>query len=81
MNLVINVAEVKKERKAEILYCVKVKKYKNGFLKKILKKELFTKKKDAELFYDEQDVGKHIVVELSVYTDLNEKSLKTKGDK
>lgn len=71
----------KKERKTEILYCVKVKKYSKGFLKKVLKKELFTKKKDAELFYDEQEVGKHIVVELSCYTDLNERTLKSKGDK
>lgn len=74
-------AEVKKERKVEVLYCVKVKKYKNGFLKKVLKKKLFTKKKDAELFYDEQELGKHIVIELSVYNDLNEKQLKSKGDK
>lgn len=71
----------KKERKTEILYCVKVKKYSKGFLKKVLKKELFTKKKDAELFYDEQELGKHIVVELSCYTDLNERTLKSKGDK
>lgn len=71
----------KKERKTEILYCVKVKKYSKGFLKKVLKKKLFTKKKDAELFYDEQELGKHIVVELSCYTDLNERTLKSKGDK
>lgn len=81
MNLVINVADIKKERKVEVLYCVKVKKYKNGFLKKVIEKKLFKKKKDAELFYDEQELGKHIVIELSVYNDLNEKSLKSKGDK
>lgn len=81
MNLVIDVAEVKKERKTEVLYCVKVKKYKNSFLKNVLKKELFTNKKDAELFYDEQELGKHIVIELSVYNDLNERTLKSKGDK
>lgn len=71
----------KKERKQEILYCVKVKKYSKGFLKKVLKKELFTKRKDAELFYDEQDVDKHIIIELSVYTDGNERTIKMKGDK
>ena len=81
MNLVINVSDTKKERKVEVLYCVKVKKYKNGFLKKVLKKELFIKKKDAEIFYDEQELGKHIIVELSCYTDLNERTLKSKGDK
>lgn len=81
MNLVINVADTKKEHKVEVLYCVKVKKYKNGFLKKVIDKKLFTKKKDAELFYDEQELGKHIVVEISLYIDGNEKSLKTKGDK
>ena len=77
----IDVNDKKKERKIEILYCVKVKKYSKGFLKKVLKKELFKNRKEAELFYDEQDVGKHIVVELSCYTDLNEKTIKMKGDK
>ena len=62
-------------------WAVKVKEWKNGFLIKVLDKKLFKDKKEAEKYYEQQEFGKHITVELSVYFDGNERSLKNKGEK
>ena len=62
-------------------YAVKTKKWKNGLIIKVLDKKLFKDKKDAEKYYEQQELGKHITVELSLYLDGNERSLKNKGDK
>ena len=62
-------------------YTVKTKKWKNGLLIKVLDKKLFKDKKEAEKYYEQQESGKHITVELSLYLDGNERSLKNKGDK
>ena len=62
-------------------WSVKVKKWKNWLLIKVLDKKLFKDKKEAEKYYDQQELGKHITVELSVYLDGNERSLKNKGEK
>ena len=62
-------------------WAVKVKKWKNGLLIKVLDKKLFKDKKEAEKYYEQQELGKHITVELSLYLDGNERSLKNKGDK
>ena len=62
-------------------YAVKTKKWKNGLLIKVLDKKLFKDKKDAEKYYDQQELGKHITVELSLYSDGNERNLKNKGEK
>ena len=52
-----------------------------SFLIKVLDKKLFKDKKEAEKYYEQQEFGKHITVELSVYFDGNERSLKNKGEK
>ena len=62
-------------------YAVKTKKWKNGLLIKVLDKKLFKDKKEAEKYYDQQELGKHITVELSLYSDGNERNLKNKGEK
>ena len=62
-------------------WSVKVKKWKNGLLIKVLDKKLFKDKKEAEKYYEQQELGKHITVELSLYLDGNERSLKNKGEK
>ena len=62
-------------------YAVKTKKWKNGFLIKVLDKKLFKDKKEAEKYYEQQELEKHITVELSLYLDGNERTLKNKGDK
>ena len=62
-------------------YAVKTKKWKNGLLIKVLDKKLFKDKKEAEKYYEQQELGKHITVELSLYSDGNERTLKNKGDK
>ena len=62
-------------------WAVKFKKWKNGFLIKVLDKKLFKDKKEAEKYYDQQELGKHITVELSLYSDGNERNLKNKGEK
>ena len=62
-------------------YAVKTKKWKNGLLIKVLDKKLFKDKKEAEKYYEQQEFGKHITVELSLYSDGNERNLKNKGDK
>ena len=62
-------------------YAVKTKKWKNGFLIKVLDKKLFKDKKEAEKYYEQQELSKHITVELSLYLDGNERILKNKGEK
>ena len=62
-------------------WAVKVKEWKNGFLIKVLDKKLFKDKKDAEKYYEQQELSKHITVELSLYSDGNERNLKNKGEK
>ena len=62
-------------------WSVKIKKWKNGLLIKVLDKKLFKDKKDAEKYYEQQELGKHTTVELSVYLDGNERTLKNKGEK
>ena len=62
-------------------WAVKIKKWKNGLLIKVLDKKLFKDKKEAEKYYEQQESGKHITIELSVYSDGNERTLKNKGDK
>ena len=62
-------------------YTVKTKKWKNGLLIKILDKKLFKNLSSAEKYYEQQELGKHITIELSVYSDGNERTLKNKGDK
>lgn len=62
-------------------WAVKIKKWKNGFLIKVLDKKLFKDKKEAEKYYEQQELGKHITVELSIYIDGNERNLKNKGEK
>ena len=62
-------------------WAVKTKKWKNGLLIKVLDKKLFKDKKEAEKYYEQQELGKHITVELSVYLDGNERTLKNKGEK
>ena len=46
-----------------------------------LDKKLFKDKKEAEKYYEQQELGKHITVELSIYIDGNERTLKNKGEK
>ena len=62
-------------------YAVKTKKWKNGLLIKILDKKLFKNLESAEKYYEQQELGKHITVELSLYLDGNERTLKNKGEK
>ena len=62
-------------------WAVKIKKWKNGLLIKILDKKLFKNLESAEKYYEQQELGKHITVELSLYLDGNERILKNKGDK
>ena len=62
-------------------YAVKTKKWKNGLLIKILYKKLFKDLNNAEKYYEQQELGKHITVELSLYLDGNERILKNKGEK
>lgn len=60
-----------------VLYCVKVQKWKDGFLKKTISKEFFKTLKEAELVYNGHD-EEGMKVQLSKYTDGNEKSIKEK---
>ena len=62
-------------------WAVKVKKWKNGLLIKILDKKLFKNLESAEKYYEQQELGKHIIVELSLYLDGNERTIKLKGEK
>ena len=62
-------------------WAVKIKKWKNGLVIKILDKKLFKNLESAEKYYEQQELGKHITVELSFYLDGNERTLKNKGEK
>ena len=62
-------------------YAVKTKKWKNGLLIKVLDKKLFKNLESAEKYYEQQELGKHITVELSLYLDGSERILKNKVEK
>ncbi len=61
------------------LYCVKVQKWKNGFLKKTISKEFFKTLKEAEIVYNGHD-EEGMKVQLSVYKDGNERQIKEKNN-
>lgn len=56
----------------------KLKKYKKGFVKKIISKDLFKKESDAERYYNGIEPKKNERVELSVYVNGRETWLKEK---
>lgn len=58
-------------------YCVKVQRWKNGLLKKTISKEFFKTLKEAELVFNGHD-EEGMKVQLSVYKDGNERTLKVK---
>ena len=62
-----------------VLYCVKVQKWKNGLLKKTVSKEFFKTLKEAELVYNGHD-EEGMKVQLSVYKDGNEHALREKNN-
>lgn len=59
------------------LYCVKVQKWKNGFLKKTISKEFFKTLKEAELVYNGHE-EEGMKIQLSKYVDGHEKAIKEK---
>jgi hypothetical protein len=59
------------------LYCVKVQRWKNGLLKKTVSKEFFKTLREAELVYNGHD-EEGMKVQLSVYRDGNERTIKVK---
>ena len=61
------------------LYCVKVQKWKDGFLKKTISKEFFKTLREAEIVYNGHE-EKGMKVQLSIYKDGNEKQLKEKNN-
>ena len=61
------------------LYCVKVQKWKDGFLKKTISKEFFKTLREAEIVYNGHE-EKGMKVQLSVYKDGNEKQIKEKSN-
>lgn len=61
------------------LYCVKVQKWKDGFLKKTISKEFFKTLKEAEIVYNGHE-EKGMKVQLSIYKDGNEKQIKEKNN-
>lgn len=62
-----------------VLYCVKVQKWKNGLLKKTVSKEFFKTLKEAEIVYNGHD-EEGMKVQLSVYKDGNERAIKEKNN-
>lgn len=63
--------------KPEISFCVKVQQWENGLLKKTIGKDFFKKESEAERFYNEcEQEGTR--VQLSIYVDGNERSIKEK---
>ena len=62
-------------------WAVKTKEWKNGFLVKVLDKKLFKNQKEAERYYNQQKLKECVTVELSIYLDGNERTIKSKGDK
>lgn len=67
------------KEKVEIIYCVKVQIWKKGYLRKTLSKDFFKKLPDAERYYNECEKP-GTVVQLSKYTDGNERELKRKNN-
>ena len=65
--------------KVVIIYCVKVQIWKKGYLRKTLSKDFFKKLPDAERYYNECEKP-GTVVQLSKYTDGNERELKRKNN-
>lgn len=65
------------KEKQEIQWCVKVSTWKNGFLQKMISKDLFSKEADAVRFYNECDV-EGTKVQLSKYIDGNEREIMNK---
>ena len=65
------------KEKQEIQWCVKVSIWKNGFLRKMISKDLFSKEVDAVRFYNECDV-EGTKVQLSKYIDGNEREVMNK---
>lgn len=61
------------------LYCVKVQKWKDGFLKKTISKEFFKTLREAEIVYNGHE-EKGMKVQLSIYKDGNEKQIKEKNN-
>lgn len=61
----------------EVLYCVKVQIWENGFLKKTLGRDFFKKEEDAIRFYNGCE-EENTVVQLSKYTDGNERQMNIK---
>ena len=65
------------KEKQEIQWCVKVSVWKNGFMRKMISKDLFSKEADAVRFYNECDV-EGTKVQLSKYIDGNEREVMNK---
>ena len=65
------------KEKQEIQWCVKVSTWKNGVLRKMISKDLFSKEADAVRFYNECDV-EGTKVQLSKYIDGNEREVMNK---
>lgn len=65
------------KEKQEIQWCVKVSTWKNGFMQKMISKDLFSKEADAVRFYNECDV-EGTKVQLSKYIDGNEREVMNK---
>lgn len=65
------------KEKQEIQWCVKVSTWKNGFLRNMISKDLFSKEADAVRFYNECDV-EGTKVQLSKYIDGNEREVMNK---
>ena len=61
------------------LYCVKVQKWKDGFLKKTISKEFFKTLREAEIVYNGHE-EKGMKIQLSIYKDGNEKQIKEKNN-
>lgn len=65
------------KEKQEIQWCVKVSTWKNGFMQKMISKDLFSKEADAVRFYNECDI-EGTKVQLSKYIDGNEREVMNK---
>ena len=65
------------KEKQEIQWCVKVSIWKNGFMQKMISKDLFSKEADAVRFYNECD-AEGTKVQLSKYIDGNEREIMNK---
>ena len=65
------------KEKQEIQWCVKVSIWKNGFMRKMISKDLFSKEADGVRFYNECDI-EGTKVQLSKYIDGNEREVMNK---